>query len=132
MLKIRKHAAWIATTEELTKWQKIQGVFMHEGKKCQVILMDGDDPIGVILQRPFRLIKENREILGSFKLKEKWLVAPYVKFASAFVCELEPDELDLVFGNPEVCYVEGKDRETLKIFLSERGIKHGCEKAAVG
>lgn len=127
-----KKPSWATPTKELNKWKKAQGVFMFSGNQCQVMIVDLDDPIGILIQKPVRISRDEGVIVGSFCLnehevragkKEKrevkpyYFAAPYVRASKCFVYQCNGAQLPLILGNPEIRYVDGKDREQCKKVL---------------
>lgn len=131
-MKKTKAKIWMTTPKELTKWKKNQGVFFLSGQLAQVVIIDLNDPIGVLIQKPLRISKESGTITGVFSLnnmlvkqakkkgydlKEIFVVAAYNREAKSFVYTVSGEQLPLVLNNPEVRYIGGEERSTAKIRL---------------
>jgi hypothetical protein len=127
-----KKPSWATSTKELNKWKKAQGIFMFSGNQCQVMIMDLDDPIGILIQKPVRISRDDGVIVGSFCLNEfevkagkqkkqevkpYYFAAPYARHARCFVYQANGAQLPLILSNPDIRYVEGKDRERCKKVL---------------
>jgi hypothetical protein len=126
-MKKSKIKLWMTPVKELNRWKKNQGVFLFTGNVAQLIIIDMNDPIGVMLQRPLRISRENGVITGVFCLNDffvkkhkkqpLYIVAAYDRAAKTFVHEVKAEYLPLVLDNPDVRYIGGEERETARIRL---------------
>jgi len=130
---------WMARDKELGQWAKRQGVFFQAGRTCQVLLLDLGEPFGVMLQRPYRINKEDGLIFGTFLLNRRqieqarrnvpkpvWLVGTYVRSVNAFVCEVPPEAVTYAIAEPVVSYLEYEKRKELEQALGKELVPNGA------
>ena len=126
---------WWAKTCELNRWKKIWSVYMFSGNVCQIVLIDLGDPIGIMMQKPKRISREEGIITGIFVLneptvaatkKEKdprkrfephYFVAVYNPRAKAFMYAVPGEQLPEILEHPDIRYVAGEERERTKAVL---------------
>jgi sRNA-binding regulator protein Hfq len=119
--KRSKKPNWVEPVDALKKWQKTFAVFMMNGAVCQLVIVDLNDPIGIMLQRPCKISRDEGVITGVFvlngdKLKGKfaqkpyYVVAVYDPPAKAFVYKIEGNLLPMVLGNKYMHFIVGEDR----------------------
>lgn len=129
MQRVRKKRSkkpnWVESVDALKKWQKTFAVFMMNGAVCQLVIVDLSDPIGVMLQRPSKISRDNGVITGVFilnsdKLKGKlaqkpyYVVAMYDPAAKAFMYKIEGNLLPMVLGNKETHFIVGEERARVR------------------
>lgn len=129
--------SWNISVTELKKWERNQGVFMLSGNLCQLVIIDLQDPIGVLLQKPFRIEKNEGVITAVFCLnswifegrtkKQKeflkpfFIVGSYLRENKCFIYKAEGTDLPMILGNPYIRYVNHDER---KAIAEKLGLTH--------
>ncbi len=120
---------WYAKVCELNRWQKNLGVYMLSGHTAQIVFIDLTDPIGIMLQRPLKLNRDEGIITGTFmlnmpqvkdkkiKAKPYYIVAVYNPRAKAFMYSIPGEHLPHVLSHPEIRYISGEERERARATL---------------
>lgn len=123
--KKSKLPSWVESTATLHKWRRVYGVFMMTGAICQLVIVDLNDPIGVSLQKPLKISREEGTITGVFLLnasqikgrnaqKPYYIVAVYDKAAKAFVYQIEGQLLPMVLGDKAIHFIVGEERNRVR------------------
>ena len=127
-MKVKK-PLWATPAKEISYFKKAHGVFMLSGHLCQLMIVDLEDPIGVLLQKPKRLIREGQVITGVFCLNEYevraskkqtkpfHVVAVYLRKSKCFRYDADGVTLPMILSNPAIRFVIGEDRERCKKVL---------------
>lgn len=119
---------WYMTTGELRKWKK--QVFLLPGFLAQVVILDQNEPIGIMMGQPKLLDKKEGittgvflineyEIIAGKKLKPKIHVPPrhvvttYDAKAKVFSWRMPWEALEFVLAHPDITPVDGEERKRL-------------------
>ena len=130
--KSKSKPHWYITTRELNQWKKAQGVYVLSGGIAQLVFIDLTDPIGIMLQRPVKLSKEEGVIIGTFIINEPqvrdtkktkhparpyYIVSVYNQRAKAFMYVVPGQFLPQILDHPDIRYICGEERERARAAL---------------
>jgi hypothetical protein len=119
--KAVKRPTWALTKRGLAKWDNTHGLVFLHGHQAQVVLADHGDPVFVLVQTPYLLTKNGRNVVGTFLLEfleeqqRSWLMGAYVRALRAFWVELKTEDSALLIRHPELArYVDAFESDKIK------------------